>query len=46
MTASEWEVTTAWHELLDGLRSIDAAFLEGDRRSRTTRAPQTGTAWR
>ena len=31
MTASEWEVTTAWHELLDGLRGIDAAFLQGNR---------------
>ena len=31
MTAPERDVTTAWHELLDGLRTIDAGFLDGPR---------------
>ncbi len=31
MTEFEWDVTNAWHELLDGLRDIDTAFLTGDR---------------
>lgn len=33
MTAPEsgYDVTTAWHELLDGLRELDASFLQGDR---------------
>ena len=31
MTAPERDVTAAWHELLDGLRAIDAGFLEGPR---------------
>lgn len=31
MTEPTWEVTAAWHELLDGLRELDVSFLAGDR---------------
>ena len=31
MTAPEGDVTAAWHELLDGLRTVDAGFLDGPR---------------
>ena len=31
MTAPEGDVTAAWHELLDGLRTVDARFLDGPR---------------
>ena len=46
MTAPERDVTTAWHELLDGLRTIDAGFLDGPRAVGGPRAPRTGIAWR
>ena len=31
MERNGWEATTAWRELLDGLRDLDATFLEGDK---------------
>ena len=31
MNPTTWESTKAWHELLDGLRELDGAFLDGDR---------------
>lgn len=31
MSTEKSDLTTAWHELLDGLRDIDTGFLDGDR---------------
>ncbi len=42
MTEPLWDVTAAWHELLDGLRSIDAGFLDGPRVVADERAAADG----
>jgi len=42
MTAPDWDVTTAWHELLDGLRDIDVAFRDGPRAVVDERAAADG----
>ena len=45
MTPPERDVSAAWHELIDGVRDLDAAFLDGARAVvRRSRAPPTGTA--
>lgn len=31
MTASGWQTTEAWHELLAGLRELEGTFLQGER---------------
>lgn len=42
MSESNWEVTSAWRELLDGLRELDVSFLTGDRAVSGERAVADG----
>ena len=37
-----WDATAAWHELLDGLRDLDAGFLEGPKAVRGEQAVAEG----
>jgi hypothetical protein len=39
---SDWAATSAWHELLDGLRDLDASFLRGPREVRSEQSVAEG----